>query len=65
MYDVFCVCRISSKDELSQDDFMFFLTGGVGLENQHSNPASDWLSDKSWDELCRLEQQSSVFKGIR
>jgi len=55
----------SSKDELNQDDFMFFLTGGIGLENEHLNPASGWLSDKSWDELCRLDQLSDVFKGIR
>ena len=33
---------------------MFFLTGGVGLENTKKNPASDWLPDKSWDELCRM-----------
>ena len=35
-------------------EFMFFLTGGVGLENKLKNPAPQWLSDKSWDELCRM-----------
>jgi len=44
---------------------MFFLTGGVGLENKHLNPASEWLSDKSWDELCRLDELSELFGGIR
>jgi len=44
---------------------MFFLTGGVGLENKEENPASDWLSDKSWDELCRLDRLSQTFEGIR
>jgi len=44
---------------------MFFLTGGVGLENIHANPASDWLSDHSWNELCRLDELSELFKGIR
>jgi len=44
---------------------MFFLTGGVGLENIHVNPASSWFSDKSWDELCRLNGLSKSFKGIR
>lgn len=33
---------------------MFFLTGGVGLENKLANPAPSWLSDKSWDEVCRM-----------
>lgn len=56
---------ISSRDEINQEDFMFFLTGGVGLENEHSNPTSGWLSDKNWDELCRLDGLSGVFRGIR
>ena len=33
---------------------MFFLTGGVGLENKLANPDPSWLSDKSWDEICRM-----------
>lgn len=33
---------------------MFFLTGGVGLENTRENPAKEWLPEKSWDELCRM-----------
>lgn len=62
------------------EEFMFFLTGGVGLENKvrtsegfHSvvaflgsnlnlccfslqleNPDPSWLSDRAWDELCRM-----------
>jgi len=56
---------------MDRQEFMFFLTGGVGLDNkvcwgpaqvhclnstakQIPNPDSSWLSDKSWDEICRM-----------
>ncbi|XP_055588743.1 dynein axonemal heavy chain 7 isoform X2 [Uranotaenia lowii] len=41
------------ENKLDRTEFMFLLTGGVGLENPDKNPA-DWLSSPSWDELCRL-----------
>ncbi len=30
------------------------MTGGVALENPFPNPATDWLSDKSWAEVVRV-----------
>nr|CAH8846959.1 unnamed protein product [Trichobilharzia regenti] len=45
---------VKSRGELEMDEFLFFLTGGVGLENKLANPAAGWLSDKSWDEICRM-----------
>ena len=38
--------------------------GGVGLENTYSNPDSSWLSEKSWDEVCRMCDLPG-FKGFR
>lgn len=35
---------------------MFLKTDGVGLKNIISNPCPDWLLDKSWNELCRLDK---------
>jgi dynein heavy chain len=43
---------------------MFFLTGGVGLENKLANPSPTWLTDKSWDELCRLADLKA-YKKLR
>lgn len=53
-----------SRDELDPDEFLFFLTGGVGLENKLQNPDNSWLSDKSWDEICRLSDMAK-FKGLK
>lgn len=38
------------------------MTGGVGLKNDVPNPGSDWLLDKSWDEICRMDELAA-FKG--
>ena len=51
-----------SKQELDRDEFMFFLTGGVGLQNKIANPAPAWLTDKSWDEVCRASDLKPLKK---
>lgn len=45
---------LNKQGELSMAQWMFLLTGGVGLENPFANP-TDWLPSRSWDELCRLD----------
>jgi len=44
--------RLSS--EINPEEWLFFLTGGVNLDNQMTNKIS-WLQDIKWDELCRLD----------
>lgn len=41
---------------LDDELFTLFLTDGVGITNEHPNPASNWLSDKSWAETVRASQ---------
>lgn len=45
---------LNKRGQLSMVQWMFLLTGGVGLENPFVNP-SEWLPARSWDELCRLD----------
>uniref|UniRef100_A0A8C8RR18 Dynein axonemal heavy chain 12 n=1 Tax=Pelusios castaneus TaxID=367368 RepID=A0A8C8RR18_9SAUR len=49
---------------IEQQEFMFLLTGGVGLKNKYKNPDPSWLQDKSWDELCRASD-FPAFRGLR
>ncbi|NXG19392.1 DYH7 protein, partial [Grallaria varia] len=51
-----CCNLLLANDEIERQEFMFLLTGGVGLKNEYQNPAPSWLSDKSWDELCRASE---------
>ncbi|TPP67797.1 Dynein heavy chain 7 axonemal, partial [Fasciola gigantica] len=51
------------EGQLNEQEWRFLLTGGVGLDNPHTNP-TDWFPAKNWDELCRLDDVT-VFPGIR
>ncbi|XP_014484361.1 PREDICTED: dynein heavy chain 7, axonemal-like [Dinoponera quadriceps] len=58
---------INLRDTSDTPEFMsqwlFLLTGGIGLENPYVNP-TEWLPVKQWDELCRLDNIAG-FEGIR
>ncbi|KAM8863638.1 dynein axonemal heavy chain 12 [Spinachia spinachia] len=59
-----CCNLLLAKEEIEYCDFMFFLTGGVGLQNTVANPDPGWLQDKSWDETCRASELPGL-KGIK
>lgn len=50
--------------KIDKQELMFLTTGGVGLENTIPNPGPGWLLDKSWDEMCRLDE-ITAYRGTR
>ncbi|GFO33725.1 dynein heavy chain 12, axonemal-like, partial [Plakobranchus ocellatus] len=61
---ILCSNILLARNDLNHEEYMFFLTGGVGLENKLANPDPSWLIDKSWDEICRMSELKH-FKGFR
>ncbi|CAM9954291.1 unnamed protein product, partial [Ectocarpus fasciculatus] len=59
-----CTRIMGGKGEVDQAEWLFFLTGGTGLDNPHENPCPDWLESKNWDALCRLAELPA-FDGLR
>ncbi|XP_026811506.1 dynein heavy chain 7, axonemal-like [Rhopalosiphum maidis] len=61
LFSLIMAVRLST--EINPEEWLFFLTGGINLDNQMINKIS-WLQDISWDELCRLDNLPK-FKNIR
>uniref|UniRef100_A0A1B0G0Q9 Dynein heavy chain n=1 Tax=Glossina morsitans morsitans TaxID=37546 RepID=A0A1B0G0Q9_GLOMM len=54
---------MKTENLVDNAEWLFLLTGGVGLDNPHKNPAK-WLGVQSWNEICRLSELPN-FKGLR
>ena len=46
-----CTRLLKARNALDQGEMLFFLTGGVGLDNKRPNPAPTWVTGKMWDEV--------------
>eukprot|EP00940_MAST-03C_sp_MAST-3C-sp2_P000489 g489.t1 len=59
-----CVRILQGESCVDPNEWYFLLTGGVAMDNHFMNPASDWLSDRCWGEICRLSDLPA-FNGLR
>ncbi|XP_041362756.1 dynein heavy chain 3, axonemal-like isoform X2 [Gigantopelta aegis] len=57
---ILCVGIMKGQGRIEEAIWRFLLTGGVALENPFPNPAPEWLSDKSWSEIVRISDISSL-----
>ncbi|XP_037073999.1 dynein heavy chain 3, axonemal-like [Pollicipes pollicipes] len=60
-----CVGIMKGRGELNGEQWRFFLTGGIALDNPYPNPASGWLTDKAWAEIVRLSSLEGFSKLYR
>ena len=59
-----CSRILESRGEVDPDEWLFLLTGGLGGgDTPRPNPAPEWLSDRGWRELLRLERLPA-FAGL-
>lgn len=61
---ILCTKILIYKGDVTEDEYVFLLTGGITVENKRKNPASEWLNNKQWDEICRVDLLPA-FKGFR
>ncbi|KAI4463384.1 dynein heavy chain family protein [Holotrichia oblita] len=59
---ILCTKIMLSQGLLDHKEYSFLLTGGVNVDNTLPNPASSWLTDKSWDEICRVKELEAFRK---
>ncbi|XP_038211341.1 dynein heavy chain 12, axonemal [Zerene cesonia] len=60
---IMCSKMMLSTGEMDHEEYLFLITGGIAVENPHKKPF-DWLPDKSWDEICRLDDLRA-YKGFK
>ncbi|KAG4091689.1 dynein heavy chain and region D6 of dynein motor-domain-containing protein [Neocallimastix lanati (nom. inval.)] len=52
-----CIGLMKSKSEIDPDEWSFLLTGGLTLDNDAlPNPASEWLTNKAWNDITKLSK---------
>lgn len=49
-----CIGILAARGEMDESLLSFFLTGGFTFVNNQPNPAPEWLTEKSWNEIVRV-----------
>lgn len=64
-----CIGILTARGIIDKNLFNFFLVGGIGLENRHANPAPEWLTEKSWNDIVKagsnLEQLKNLHENVK
>jgi len=53
----------SAENKIDKEELMFLMTDGIGLKNNVLNPGPNWFHDKSWNEICLLDELNA-YHGI-
>ncbi|XP_013163033.1 PREDICTED: dynein heavy chain 12, axonemal [Papilio xuthus] len=60
---IMCSKMMLSTGEMSHEEYIFLITGGIAVENPLKKPV-DWIPDKGWDEICRINDLT-IYKGFQ
>jgi len=64
IFSFLLTCKLlEMRGDLDYEEFKFFLTGGISMGGEPPAAPADWLSEKSWGEILRLEEMVA-FKGF-
>ena len=64
IFSFLLTCKLlEMKGDLIYEEFRFFLTGGISLGGEMPQAPADWISEKSWGEIIRLDDLPN-FKGF-
>ncbi|XP_063709228.1 dynein axonemal heavy chain 12-like [Culicoides brevitarsis] len=53
-----------AEGRLNSSELQFLIMGGDLEVPEKLNPASEWISDKMWTQICSLNQLGTSFKGF-
>jgi dynein heavy chain len=60
IFSFLLTCKLNEmKGELNYEEFRFFLTGGISMGGELPPCPAEWISEKSWGEILRLEEMSA------
>ncbi|KAJ7552868.1 hypothetical protein O6H91_06G073600 [Diphasiastrum complanatum] len=60
---ILCIKILQEMGEVNTAEWRFLLAGATSSITTHSNPAPDWLTEKSWVEILNLSQLEN-FRGL-